>query len=87
MDFIEGARILRERRERKMAEHPTIKEVRLFKDGIGEFRFIGIAGNSLTIVESSEGYTDKENALGAIHGVFGDDVPIDDRTIEEPATE
>jgi uncharacterized protein YegP (UPF0339 family) len=63
-----------------VAEHPHITHVRIFIDGAGEFRFIGIASNDLTIVESSEGYTNKDDAIGAIHGVFGDDVEIEDKT-------
>lgn len=64
-----------------MAEHPTIKLVRLFQDGASEFRFIAMAQNGRTIVESSEGYTDKDEAIGAIHGVFGDDMEIHDLTL------
>jgi uncharacterized protein YegP (UPF0339 family) len=63
-----------------MTEHPHIKLVRLFKDASDEFRFIGIADNDLTIVDSSEGYKNKQDAIGAIHGVFGDDVEIEDKS-------
>ena len=66
-----------------MTEHPIIASVRLFSDATGEFRFIGIASNNLTIVESSEGYANKEDAIGAIHGVFGDDIPIEDKTEQQ----
>lgn len=71
---------IEQKQREKMSEHPSIASVRLFKDGAGEFRFIGIASNSLTIVESSEGYVNKADALGAIHGVFGDDIPVEDKT-------
>lgn len=63
-----------------MAEHPHIKLVRLFRAENGDFFFIGIADNDLTIVESSEGYRNKEDAEGAIHGVFGDEIEIEDLT-------
>jgi uncharacterized protein YegP (UPF0339 family) len=59
-----------------MTEHPTIKSVMLYKDDKDEWRFKAAARNSETIVVSSEGYHNKQDALGAISGVFGDDVPI-----------
>ena len=60
-----------------MAEHPVIKTVKLYKDSAGEWRFSGIASNSLTIVDSSEGYKNREDAIGALQGVFGTNVTIE----------
>lgn len=61
-----------------MSEHPEIVRVKLYRDHAGEWRFAGIASNSLTIVDSSEGYKNKADAEGAIHGVFGEDVAIEE---------
>jgi len=59
-----------------MAESPEITHVKLYKDNAGEWRFTAIASNGEAIVVSSEGYTNKQDAMGAIDGVFGDAMPV-----------
>jgi uncharacterized protein YegP (UPF0339 family) len=63
-----------------MSEHPKITSVKLYIDGAGEYRFTSYAANGEAIVVSSEGYTDRDNAIGAIQGVHGDDISI----VEDP---
>lgn len=53
-----------------MAEHPEIKRIRLYRDSAGEFRFAAHAENGEIIVNSSEGYTRKADALAAAVSVF-----------------
>jgi len=58
------------------AQNPYIKEVKLYVDDAGEWRFTAYARNGEAIVVSSEGYTQKDDAVSAIVGVFGPDAPI-----------
>jgi uncharacterized protein YegP (UPF0339 family) len=57
-------------------DEPYIKEVQLYIDSRGEYRFTAIARNGEPIVVSSEGYRDERDVEDAIVGVFGKDVVV-----------
>lgn len=59
-----------------MTEHPKASEIQLYKDTAGEWRFNGLAANGRIVVSSSEGYINREDAVGAAQGMLGDDVPV-----------
>ena len=57
-----------------MAEHPVIKEVRVYPDIAGEYRFTCYSANGEAIVVSSEGYSGVEHCLEAAKALFPDAV-------------
>jgi uncharacterized protein YegP (UPF0339 family) len=61
-----------------MAEHPQITKVELYVGGDGDWWFTAYSSNGRAIVRSTEGYENKEDAIGAIHGVHGDDILIEE---------
>lgn len=60
-------------------EKPKVTRVRVYRDAQQLYRFEGISANGEMVVESSESYKNRGDALGAATSLFGD-AQVDDQT-------
>lgn len=65
-------------------EKPKVTKVRVYRDAQNLYRFLGIAANGETVVESSESYHNHGDALSAAKSLFAE-AELDDAATKEPA--